>query len=206
VLGLLAAGAPEPAWGIKPLPLGFFHLKGVIQFLCERLGLRGISERAEPGPDYLSKPAMTFRMTDKVLACVGAVEPEVLSGFDLPEEISVAYAELDLDLIAATPSPEVRIQVLPKIAPVTRDIALVVAEDVSQAQIQRVLEEAGRPVLECVRLFDLYVGKQIPAGKKSLAFRLSFSAGDKTLTEQEVIEVRQRILKRLEQEFQATLR
>ena len=206
VLGILAAGAPDPAWGIRPEAFGLFHLKGMVSLLCERLGLSCPAEVVKSGPAYLKNPAVVLHLGEKELGVIGTLSPEVLAGLEIPVELPVAYAELDLDLIAAlTPGP-VRVHSLSKIPPVVRDIALVIAEDVPYGRIQQILEQAGKPLLQEAVLFDLYKGKQIVPGKKSLAFRLSYSAGDRTLTDEEVAQAHQKIVRRLEQEVKASLR
>ncbi len=205
-LGILVAGVPEPAWGRRPEPWGVFHLKGVLEYLWDQLGLAEVSEVVGPGPDFLSASCISFRWNAAKLAEGGSVHPGILKGMDLPPEFSAAYAEVDLERLAAWPEQVERIKPLPKVAPVLRDIALVVPEEVTHSQLREEIRRNGTPLLENTLLFDLYAGDPLPAGKKSLAFRLSFSSGDRTLTEGEVGQACQKIVQGLEKEFQATLR
>lgn len=207
-LGLLIAGTPVPDWGKPSAPLEVFHLKGVIRFLCERLRV-GIAESvASPSAVPLPGPAIRFQADGKILGEAGAVSGEVLRAFEIPAELPVFYAELDLQVLAeaAASSPELRVKPLPKIPPAMRDLAVVLAEEVPHAELLRAIQQAGQPLLESAALFDLYRGRQVPAGKKSLAFRLGFSAGDRTLTEEEISSTHQKILQALEKKFSATLR
>ena len=90
--------------------------------------------------------------------------------------------------------------------PVLEDIAVILDEAVPAARVEALIREAGGAALVDVRLFDLYRGEQIGAGKKSLAYSLTYQAADKTLTDADAAAIRNRVVKRLEQELGATLR
>jgi phenylalanyl-tRNA synthetase beta chain len=90
--------------------------------------------------------------------------------------------------------------------PVLEDIAVVVDESVPAARVEGLIRDAGGSSLARVRLFDLYRGEQIGAGKKSLAYSLTYQAADRTLTDSEAAAIRTRVVKRLEKELGATLR
>ena len=81
-----------------------------------------------------------------------------------------------------------------------------IPEEIPHEKIRQTIDEAGQPLLESVALFDLYKGSQVPQGKKSLAFRLSYSAGDRTLTNEEVFASHQQIIAALATRLNATLR
>lgn len=204
--GILIAGTPTAVWGTPPEPLGIFHIKGVVQSLCERLRLSGVQEKVELGPTYLSDPAIAFYLGKRILGRAGTVTEKVLSLFEIPAGVSVAWAELDLEVIAAASPKPLTVQPLPKVSPVTRDLATVLSEEIPYAKVHGAIEEAGRPLLQSVCLFDLYQGSQIPPGKKSLAFRLTYSAGDRTLTAEEINATHQRIIDTLTTRLHATLR
>jgi len=89
---------------------------------------------------------------------------------------------------------------------VLQDIAVVIDRAVPAAEVKMVIEEAGGNLLRDVRLFDLYRGKQIEAGKKSLAYNLVYQVDDRVLTDEEVRKIRERIVRRLDSELDAYLR
>jgi len=89
---------------------------------------------------------------------------------------------------------------------VYEDLAVVVDEGIPAIQVAALIRQTGGKQLADVQLFDIYRGKQIPAGKKSLAYALTFQAADRTLTDQDTSKLRARIVRRLEQELGATLR
>ena len=87
-----------------------------------------------------------------------------------------------------------------------QDIAVIVDQQITAAQIEEVMQRSGGGLVAAVRMFDVYQGDPIPAGKKSLAYSITYQAPDRTLTGAEVSEVHARIEKRLEQEISASIR
>jgi phenylalanyl-tRNA synthetase beta chain len=180
-LGLLIAGTSAPVWGVPSRPIGIYELKGALEFLFERL-------RVSPA----GVPAL--------------LDPEICAAFDIPANVAVAYAELDLEkLLAAEPAP-LKVRPVAKVPPVSRDLAVVVSDDAPYERLSSAIERAGRPLLQSVELFDLYKGKQVPSGKISLAFRLAFAEGDRTLTDEEIAAAHEKIVETLKKEFDALLR
>jgi phenylalanyl-tRNA synthetase beta chain len=112
----------------------------------------------------------------------------VCRAFGVPARTAVAEIDLSVlldEAVAVVPAPTLSTYPVAK-----EDVALVVDEDVPAAALARTLREGAGPLCESVRLFDLYTGEQIGAGRKSLAFALRFRAPDRTLTEAETAEAR----------------
>ncbi len=185
-------------------PLGFFDLKGVAETLVARLGLDGKWERGE-------HPALHPGRTAKLLVggaevgVLGELHPLVRQAFDLPEQ-PVAVMELDLDALLAAWGAAGEMVMLSTQPPVYEDLALIVDETVPAAQVAELIRQTGGKLLTGVRLFDVYRGGQIPAGKKSLAYALIYQAPDRTLTDEDTKKLRAKIVGRLERELGATLR
>ena len=95
---------------------------------------------------------------------------------------------------------------MPAFPPVLEDLAVIVDEACRPSGWRQMIRQAGGKTLAGLRLFDVYRGEQIGAGKKSLAYSLTYQAADRTLTDEEVLQIRQRIVRRLEQELGAKLR
>jgi phenylalanyl-tRNA synthetase beta chain len=95
---------------------------------------------------------------------------------------------------------------LPKYPSTSRDIALLVAEEVQVGDLETIIRENGGSILEKLQLFDVYRGKQIGEGQKSLAFALTYRASDRTLTEEDVAKVHNKILTELKEKANAVLR
>jgi phenylalanyl-tRNA synthetase beta chain len=117
----------------------------------------------------------------------------------------VLVADLDLDLLRGI-EPSYHIAPVAEFPAVLEDIAIILDESIPAARVELLIREAGGLALVNVRLFDLYRGEQIGAGKKSLAYGLTYQAADKTLTDGEAAAIRNRVVKRLEQELGASLR
>ncbi|HEY2980042.1 MAG TPA: hypothetical protein VGJ22_02580, partial [Anaerolineales bacterium] len=112
-----------------------------------------------------------------------------------------------LDLAALrSAAPAYGIEPVPDFPPVLEDIAVIVDESVPAARVEGLIRQTGGATLSAVRLFDVFRGEQIGAGKKSLAYSLTYQAPDKTLTDAEAAAIRNKIVKRLEQEVGAKLR
>jgi phenylalanyl-tRNA synthetase beta chain len=117
-------------------------------------------------------------------------------------------AELDLEPVLsalATRGPR-QVQALPRVQAVVRDLALLVSEDVTLAQLEDVVRAAGAPLVEDVALFDLYRGKPIAEGQKSFALRVTYRDREVTLTDARVDEAQARIVARASSELGASLR
>jgi phenylalanyl-tRNA synthetase beta chain len=122
------------------------------------------------------------------------------------ENWPVLAVDLDLDrLLAQVPEMHV-VRSVPRFPPVQQDIAMIVDEAIPADQVEALITQTGKPLLTNVRLFDLFRGEQIGVGKKSLAYRLTFQADDRTLTDQDAARQQQKIVQRLERELGVKLR
>lgn len=203
----LLVGPREPQ-GWQPhdaTALSLFDLKGVVETLLARLELKDVTwERGEHGAMHSGRTAR-LRVAGQDVGVVGELHPVVRAAFDLPN-VPVAIMELDLDVLlsgwgAAEPMADISTQ-----PAIYEDVAVVVDEAVPAAQVAGLIRQGGGKLLVGLRLFDVYRGGQIPAGKKSLAYNLTFQAVDRTLTDEETRKLRGKIIGRLERELGATLR
>jgi phenylalanyl-tRNA synthetase beta chain len=185
--------------------MDFFDMKGVVEELLERLGLLA-EARFEPAIHPLFGPkAARVLLKGRPIGVLGELHPAVRRAFDLPEQRS-AVAELQLAPLANAVSARHKMNPLSSFPAVKEDLAVLVDEHVTAEQVETAIRQAGGSLLRDVTLFDVYRGKQVPAGKKSLAYALIFQAGDKTLKDADVEKVRRRIMARLSQTVSAELR
>lgn len=183
----------------------FFTLKGIIE---ELLGMLGIYS-AEYIPDdktalYHPGRCAIIMKDGKEIGMIGEVHPDVAEIYGLSSR--VYSSELNFELIVKIADTEKGYTPLPKYPSTSRDIALIVDEDVTVGEIEKIISENGGKILEDVKLFDVYRGKQVDEGKKSVAFALTYRSDDGTLTDQEVSKVHDLILSRLEDKINAVLR
>ncbi len=136
---------------------------------------------------------------------IGELHPLVRQNYELPAA-SLLAADLDLDSLLAAIPPRFDVAVVPAFPPVLEDLAVVVDEAIPAERVEATIRQAGGDTLAGVHLFDVYRGEQIGKGLKSLAYSLTYQASDRTLTDQESTQIRQRILRRLQQELNARLR
>lgn len=191
----------------EPAALDFFDLKGALEGLFSDLHL-DVSYETITHPSY--RPGRTARVMlgDKHLGVMGELHPVVVEKFDMRLEADqpVLATELDLDTIIGAIPFAYPFEVISSYPAIREDLAIVVDKGVEAAAVESVIRRAGGFLLKDVALFDLYQGSQLPSGKKSLAYHLTFQAPDKTLTDKNVSKNRQRILRQLQNELGATLR
>jgi phenylalanyl-tRNA synthetase beta chain len=206
-LGVVMTGPREArSWmpGQDYAPMDLYDLKGVAEALLTGLGLEGAFEQSEH-PAFHPGRCAQVSVEGGEVGMMGELHPVVREAFDLPAQ-PVCALEFDLDRLLeawGTPRGLTPISVHP---PVYEDLAVVVDEDVPAVRVRDLIAQTGDQLLRAVLLFDVYRGKQVGAGRKSLAYRLTYQADDRTLTDREVSKVRARIVRRLERELGAALR
>ena len=193
------------AWDVKDSPLyDFFDMKGRIELLLSGLHYSNVTYDAIDSVNYLHPgKAAEVRINGQKVGVFGELHPLVKEKYELGDS-PVIVAEFELDLLR-TMTPTYGIVPVPEVPPVLEDIAVIVDESVPAARIEGLIRQTGGKTVTNVRLFDVYRGEQIGAGKKSLAYSLTYQS-DKTLTDAEAAAIRTKIVKRLEYEAGAKLR
>ena len=185
--------------------LSFFQFKGAIEALLRELNIKGASFAPEKAnPSYHPGRCAKVLIDGKEIGVFGTIHPTVAARYGLSGE--VLAAELQMDALLAAIDPEKLYHPLPKFPASTRDIAVLVDDAVPAASMQATVEKAAGKLLESVKLFDVYKGKGIPEGKKSVAYSLSMRAPDRTLTDEECDKAMRAAISALETEFGAQLR
>ena len=210
-LSILLAGPRRPS-SLYPDPAGaenfdFFDLKGIIETLLQRLGFtdRDVEYVPEQNPAYTSTCAW-IKLQGGSLGIMGEVDPQVLHNFDLPAEVRVFAAQMHINSLV---KPGWQLQPVTPISnyqPVVEDLAFIVAEEVPAAQVLDAIRRGGGSLLTKVELFDIYRGPQIPHGHKSLAYNLTYESTEKPLTEKQVVDIRNRIIRRVAESVGGKLR
>ena len=185
--------------------LSFFQFKGVVEAIFRELNIKGVQFTAEKtNPSYHPGRCAAVLVDGKPVGVFGAIHPTVAARFGLSGE--VLAAELRFDALFEAIDAVKLYHPLPKFPASTRDIAVLVDDAVPAASMQAAVEKAGGAILESVRLFDVYKGKGIPEGKKSVAYSMSMRAPDRTLTDEECDKAMKNAIAALEKEFGAVLR
>ena len=186
-----------------------YHLKAVVAGVMSRLGL---SEREwswesadEAAPDLYSSALELRTRSGKSLGVLGVVSLALLKRFDIKQE--VFFAEIDWDAVTRMAvKRNVTFGSLPKTQPVRRDLALLIDSAVTFAQVEAVVRESERRLLRSVKLFDVYEGKNLPAGKKSYAIAMTLQDDEKTLQDKQIDATMSKIIGNLKQRLGAELR
>ena len=199
--GVVTGDRPD-RWG---QPAGeaadLYDAKAYLEFLFDRLGLVVSYHDSE---DFALVPGRTaeVRLGDQRVGLVGQVHPEVAAAFDIEQDVYLFEVNLEA-LVPEVGKPRLY-QPLSRFPAVEEDIAIVVDEAVTAAQVQAIIE--AFPLVQRAALFDVYTGPPVPAGKKSLAYSIAYQSLDHTLSEAEVNRERRRILDRLKGQVGAVLR
>jgi len=185
--------------------LDFFDLKGVVEALLARLHLPDLAFAPAEHPTFQTGRGAKLLLGEVEVGAMGEVAPVVRDSFDLPAQ-RVCLAEFDLDALLAHVPAVSYYESTSRFPAVAQDLALVVDESVPAAQVHAAIVRAAGKLLQRADVFDVYRGDQVPAGKKSLAYALTFQAKDRTLTDDEVNKLKVRIQRALEKELGAKLR
>ena len=182
-----------------------FDLKGIVEDLLETFGLKGLtySKREEKSTLYLESAVVALG-GKLVLGEMGQLLPSLAKTYDLRD--AVLLAEFNLDLLIARRNSAKGFKPLPQFPSSRRDIAMVVEEATTHDAVLQAIKQAKAANLESVELFDVFRGKNIPEGQKSMAYALTYRAADKTLTESDVNDSHVKIVESLKTNLQAALR
>jgi phenylalanyl-tRNA synthetase beta chain len=188
-LGILLAGDAEPAsWNRPERPFDLDDAKGLVELLCHRLGLGKPTYAAdERGFPFHPGRALEVRTggSDELRGRVAELHPDVLATWEVRAP-RVILAELDVSGLEGGALRPIRVEPIPRFPEVERDLAVVVLETQTAAEVEACIEKNGGALLRGVRLFDVYRGAPLANSAKSLAYRLVFGLRERTLTEAEV--------------------
>jgi phenylalanyl-tRNA synthetase beta chain len=182
-----------------------YDLKGLVEALVEALGLRGVAyaKRAESTALFLE--SATLALGGKLqLGQLGQLLPALAKRHDLRD--AVLLAELDLDQLLARRNATKAFKVLPQFPSSRRDLALLVPESTTHEAVLQVVRQTKPANLDSVELFDVFRGKHVPEGQKSLAYAFTYRAADRTLKDDEVNAAQLKVTDALRRDLSAILR
>ena len=203
VVGAVSGPRFPASWLAQQVDMDFYDAKGALEAM---LAGTGIEAAFEPGEDAVMHPGKTARLSvdGKQVGVVGEVHPSTLQRFDL-EDSAVAMFEIDLGaLFEATSAGLAAYVPVSRFPQAERDIALIVDEGASSASIQQIIDR--HKLVASSRPFDMYTGEGVPAGKKSVAYRIVFQSEQATLTSEAVDRAQGDILRQLQRRLGAELR
>jgi len=205
-LAMVMTGARiASAWDVKDAPaFDFFDMKGRVELLLAGLRFRDIAYVLSEVEGHLHPgKSAEVKINGEVVGSFGELHPLAKEKFEFGDS-PVIVAEFDLEKLR-TMTPSYGIQPVSEFPPMYEDIAVIVDESVAASAVEAFIRQTGGKTVTNVKLFDVYRDEKIGAGKKSLAYSLTYQA-EKTLTDAEAAAIRNKIVKRLEREVGAKLR
>ncbi len=176
----------------------FFDLKGIVEEFLEKVGLKGLETYDPASKKTFLHPGRQANIIydGTVIGFLGEVHPEVAETYGIGERTYIA--NIDMPEIVSRANFDIKYKGIAKYPAVTRDISMVMEKTILVGQVEEVIRKCGGKLLEECKLFDVYEGSQIKEGYKSVAYSISFRANDRTLADQDVNTIMDKILKSLE--------
>ena len=204
---LAICGTPEKSWNLAPRKSDYFALKGVFELLMKRYGIDLYQMWTDAAPSDIFSEGVVYKLPGqgKQLAVLGTVNPALAKKFGVKQPVFVCEICWPA-LFTLIKRGKVSFKELPKFPEVRRDLALLLDETVSYADLRQTAFKQAKKLLKSVTLFDVYRGDKIPAGKKQYALGFVLQDLEKTLTDQDVERAMDGILKAYQQNFGAQLR
>ena len=198
-ISLVFTGAVyEENWNVQNQPGNFFFFKGILNQLIQRKTAHEWIE--SPTEEDLYTEGLSYKINKKTLLNFGYIKDDILKKFDIDQ--TVLYAELDIDfLFDLTLKNKLKFNEIPKFPVSRRDFALLLNEDVAFNEIKSLALKTEKNILKEIKLFDVYIGKNLPEGKKSYGVSFYFQDKKKTLTDKYMDQV----MNKLQQQFESVL-
>ncbi len=204
ILAISLIGKTFPKqWSEKERPFDFYDLKGFVEDFADFLRLPISFSKIDSDGIY-SPNSLKIELDNYTIGYCGYVNRGILKNYDIEED--VLLAEIDFSQITHYKTVENKYEPVSPFPTVDRDLAFIVDESTEAKSLLDEIRSNGGKLLSNVLIFDVYAGKNIPEGKKSLAFSLIFSSSERTLTDEEVDSTINQIIKAVESKFNAQLR
>lgn len=192
------------SWAGKAEACDYFAIKGMVEELVEGLGLaEEISYQTLQMPEMHPGQTAGIYLGEELIGFVGQVHPKTAASYELK---SAFVAEINLEAMLTQERSPLIFEAVSKYPAVSRDIAMLVEETSTNAEIAEIIRKSAGKFLTKLQVFDVYQGENIEAGKKSMAYNLTFANPEATLTDEEINRMMSKVIKNLEEKFQAVIR
>jgi phenylalanyl-tRNA synthetase beta chain len=181
-----------------------YDLKGLLEEFFEQFGLRGMTFNRRSESSGLFLESATIQLGKQTLGEFGQLTPMLAKKYDLRD--AVLLAELNLDLLLARRNPAKSFKPLPQFPAIRRDVAMLVPEATTHDAVWQIVKQTKPANLEAVELFDVFRGKNVPAGQKSLAYAFTYRNAERTLTDAEVNAAHTKVVDALKAQLKAVVR
>ncbi len=192
----------DDLWNEPSKANDFFYLKNMVENTFSLLNISGVQSKI--GNDTRFIESLEYFLGDDLLCTIGMLKPSILKYADIKKE--VCYAEIRLEVLYAAYGTNVTYSPIPTYPAVKRDLALVVDKAVTYDTLEKIAYKYGSKLLKNVSLFDVYEGEKIESGKKSYALNFVLQHAEKTLTDEDITKVMNKLIAAYEREIGAQLR
>ena len=204
-IAVLLTGQRQPAfWQDDPDKLDISDLKGVVEELLESLGVYGVQIVRRNETTTLWLESAELKMGKEIIGQLGQLQPALGKRYEARE--AVYLAEVDLDVLLQRRTTNKSFKALPQFPASERDVAMIVSESVTHADVLAVIKKAKPANLVNTTLFDVFRGKNVPEGQKSLAYSFTYRNAEKTLKDKEVNAAHDQLVAALTEQLSATIR
>jgi phenylalanyl-tRNA synthetase beta chain len=190
--------------GEREAKFDLYDLKGLLEEFLEQFGLRGMNYARRPESTALFLESATVHLGRFQLGEFGLLLPPLARQYDLRD--TVLLAELNLDLLLARRNPAKAFRPLAAFPAIRRDVAMIVPEATTHEAVLQAVKQAKPANLETTELFDVFRGKNVPPGQKSMAYAFTYRHAERTLTDAEVNAAHEKLVAQLKQRLQAVVR
>ena len=206
VLGIILSGAAAHDWRTnKKEAADFYDLKGVVSRVLENLGFKQFDVAPAKSNIFAGGQAAELTANKKTIGVFGKVDKDILKSWDLKSD-DIYFAQIELENFSLKKAEEKFFVHLPEFPSMTRDVSLSVGKDLTFSRVATAVWEVGGPFLNAIHFREQYLGEKIAAGQKGIVFSLVYQSPERTLTENEIAPVHEKILQKLTQELSATIR
>ncbi|UCD16906.1 MAG: phenylalanine--tRNA ligase subunit beta [Candidatus Zixiibacteriota bacterium] len=203
-IGLALTGRSDDQWYEPGRAYEFYHLKGALDVVCELGNFPQISFRPEPVMPYKDGSSFRLILEGQGIGHAGRVDEKVARRFDIKQPVFTAV--VDFAGLYSRHRPTGAYTPLPRFPAAPRDLAVIVDEEIRVGDILDTIREVGGDLLERLNVFDMYRGRQIGEGKKSLAFAMVYRSFERSLENEEVADLQEKIANSLKERFNAEIR
>ena len=183
----------------------FYDLKGAVEQLIQAMKIKEAHfEPVTDDPSFHPGRTAALYIGEQYAGILGETHPDVTKNYDIGKRVYMA--QIDIETLMSGVDANIHYKPLPKFPAVTRDLAFVADENLAVGKIEKVITDCAGSLLEDLKLFDIYRGAQLGENKKSVAYALSMRSYEKTLTDEDVNPVVDKILSQLKEQYQITLR
>jgi len=201
IAGLLSGTYQVNTWQNNSFKVDFYLLKGIIENLLNYLGYNNRYQFTKEDilKDYHPGKSCTIKIDNEIVGYMGAVHPKISK-----KEIYVF--EINLDKLITKKVRSIKYKEISKFPAVNKDLAFVVDKKVPSSEIYNILKRVGGRLLESIDVFDVYEGENVKENEKSIAYSLTFKNNERTLTDEEVTEIFNKMISEVENKIGAKLR